>query len=322
MEKEDNKHELNKKLSKDNDLITTAYTNIDKSLVTQITGKSQYYYNIGQEMLNQSTVDGQAPTLLMFNKGIYKAGHRQPPHSHKYLEIFYFLSGNCEVRFGEKTVNVKPNTVVVLNSEVIHSPLASENEDVEFFSLLLDNINISFLSPNSLSENPYEIKKFESNDNKIYRLLTQMIEELNDDKEGCYIALKGLVYQLFTEVLRLSNKVSPVKHKYNEIALKIKTYIDSNYVKDFNVDFLADMVFVNKFYLIHIFKRTYNVSPMQYLTAVRMQKAQTLLRSTNIPVTEISQSCGYDNPVYFSEQFKKTVGTTPSIYRKISMMQQ
>jgi YesN/AraC family two-component response regulator len=61
---------------------------------------------------------------------------------------------------------------------------------------------------------------------------------------------------------------------------------------------------------------------MQYLTAVRMQKAQTLLRSTNTPVTEISQACGYDNPVYFSEQFKKTVGTTPSIYRKISTMQQ
>lgn len=321
MEKTDDR-KTKKQLSVENEFIETAYTNIDKTLLTQITGKAQYYYNIGQEMLNQSTVDGQTPTLLMFNRGIYKAGHHQPPHSHKYLEIFYFLSGNCEVRFGEKTVNVKPNTVLILNSEVIHSPRASEDNDVEFFSLLLDNINISFLTPNSLSENPYEIKKFESNDNKVYKILTQMIEELNDDREGCYIALKGLVYQLFTEVVRLSNKVSPVKHKYNEIALKIKAYIDSNYIKDFNVDFLADMVFVNKFYLIHIFKRTYNVSPMQYLTAVRMQKAQTLLRSTNIPITEISQSCGYDNPVYFSEQFKKTVGTTPSIYRKISLMQQ
>ncbi|MBE5731798.1 MAG: helix-turn-helix domain-containing protein [Clostridiales bacterium] len=306
--------------TEDQNLISSTYTDIDEALRNKITGKSKYYYNIGQEMLNQSTVDGQTPTLLMFNKGIYKAGNVQPPHSHKYLELFYFLNGKGNITFGEKSIEVKPNTIVILNSEVIHSPQADKNSDVEFFSLLLDNINIAFLPSNTLSENAYEYKIFNDNNNKIYSLLTQMIDELTAEKEGCYIALKGLVFQLFTEIVRLPNKVTPVKHKYNEIALKVKSYIDSNFVKDFNVDFLADMVFVNKFYLIHIFKRTYNVSPMQYLTAVRMQKAQTLLRSTNIPITEISQACGYDNPVYFAEQFKKTVGTTPSIYRKISMM--
>ncbi len=305
----------------DQDFITSSYTNIDESLKKQITGKAKYYYNIGQEMLNQSTIDGQTPTLLMFNKSVYKKGKYQPPHSHKYLEIFYILSGKGKISFGENSIEIEPNTIVILNSEVIHSTQAYEDSDVEFFSLLLDNVNIAYLPPNTLSDNPYEHKTFDDNNNKIYYLLTQMINELVNTKEGCYIALKGLVYQLFSEIVRLPDKVSPIKHQYNEIALKVKSYIDTNYVKDFNVDFLADMVFVNKFYLIHVFKRTYNVSPMQYLTAVRMQKAQTLLRSTNVPVTEISQACGYDNPVYFSEQFKKTVGTTPSIFRKISMMQ-
>ncbi len=304
---------------KEQNFTSNEYTDMDDSLKDMITGQAKYYYNIGQERLNQSTIDGQSPTLLMFNKGIYQKGGIQPSHSHKYLEILYFLSGKGKISFGKKSIDISPNTIVILNSEVIHSPQASENTDIEFFSLLIDNINISFLPPNTLSENLYEHKTFDNCDNKIYKLLVQMIEELASSKEGCYIALKGLVFQLFTEIVRLPDKVAPVKHKYNEIALKVKTYIDNNFIKEFNIDFLADMVFVNKFYLIHIFKRTFNVSPMQYLTAVRMQKAQTLLRSTNIPITEISQTCGYDNPVYFSEQFKKTIGTTPSIFRKIAM---
>lgn len=296
------------------------YTNISKKFVDKITGKSQYYYNIGQEMLSQSTIDGQNPTLLMFNRGVYHAGTLQPPHSHKYLEIFYFINGKGNISFGEKTIEIEPNTVVLLNSEVIHSPKAYNDEPVEFFSLLLDNINISFLPTNSLSENPYEYKTFSDNNNQLYYILSQMTKELTENREGCYIALKGLVYQLFTEIVRMPNRLTPIKHKYNEIALKVKNYIDNNYIKNFDVEFLADMVFVNKFYLIHVFKRTFNVSPMQYLTAVRMQKAQSLLRSSALSITEISQLCGYDNPVYFAEQFKKMVGTTPSIFRKISAM--
>ena len=296
------------------------YTEMDSRFINHIKGKSVYYYNIGQEMLNQSTVDGQTPTLLLFNKGMYHAGEYQPPHSHKYLEIFYFLEGYGEIQFGGKSIEIKPHTVVILNSDVIHSPHASNDKPVEFYSLLLDNINISFMPPNTLSDNPYEYKVFGDSNNPIYNLMLKMTNELTDNREGCYIALKGLVYQLFSEIVRLPDKISPIKHRYNEIALKIKTYIDNNYTKSFDVEFLAELVFVNKFYLIHAFKRTYNVSPMQYLTAVRMQKAQTLLRSSNMPITEISQQCGYDNPVYFAEQFKKTVGTTPSIYRKISSM--
>ena len=291
-----------------------------KNKVDNLKGRSLYYYNIGQEMLSQSTVDGQSPTLLMFNKGTYPKGEGQTPHSHKYLEVFYFIKGKGEISFGEDKIQIKENTVLILNSEVIHSPRAYSDENVEFYSLLLDNINISSIPQNSLSQNPYEYKEFENDNNKIFRLLCEMANELSEKKEGCYIALKGLVLQLFSEVVRLPNKVTPTYHKFNEIALKVKNYIDANYVKDFNVEFLADMVFVNKFYLIHVFKRAYNLSPIQYLTTVRMQKAQAMLSSSALPITEISQLCGYDNPVYFAEQFKKTVGTTPSIFRKITNM--
>ncbi|MGI5990363.1 MAG: response regulator [Lachnospiraceae bacterium] len=53
-----------------------------------------------------------------------------------------------------------------------------------------------------------------------------------------------------------------------------------------------------------------------HLTAVRMEKAKELLRSTDRPVSEIAESTGYSNPQYFSVCFKKYTGTSPGEFRK------
>ena len=57
-------------------------------------------------------------------------------------------------------------------------------------------------------------------------------------------------------------------------------------------------------------------SGMQYILAIRINNAVSLLESTDYNVTEISTIIGYDNPLYFSRIFKKQKGVSPSDYRK------
>ena len=97
-----------------------------------------------------------------------------------------------------------------------------------------------------------------------------------------------------------------------------KEYIDEHFSESISLSELAKIAYTDKYYLAHQFKKQYNVSPMQYLTAVRMNRAAQLLSRENLSITEIAGLVGYDNPIYFSEQFKKHIGTTPSIYRKIT----
>jgi len=54
----------------------------------------------------------------------------------------------------------------------------------------------------------------------------------------------------------------------------------------------------------------------EYLAALRIGKAQELLRLTNMRSSQISEAVGYSDPHYFSYLFKKRVGMTPSEYRK------
>ena len=69
-------------------------------------------------------------------------------------------------------------------------------------------------------------------------------------------------------------------------------------------------------YFLKKFKEVTTKSPMQYILAIRINNAVSLLESTDYNVTEISTIIGYDNPLYFSRIFKKQKGVSPSDYRK------
>ncbi|MBK8921610.1 MAG: helix-turn-helix transcriptional regulator [Saprospirales bacterium] len=57
-------------------------------------------------------------------------------------------------------------------------------------------------------------------------------------------------------------------------------------------------------------------SPVHFIHAIRLQKAQQLLRLTTLTIAEIAYETGFSSPAYFSRLFVKTFGLTPSDYRK------
>jgi AraC family transcriptional regulator of arabinose operon len=63
------------------------------------------------------------------------------------------------------------------------------------------------------------------------------------------------------------------------------------------------------------FKRLVGTSPMSHFTALRMQHACLLLKSTSMSVKEIASEVGYYDPQYFSRVFKSTNQVAPTAYR-------
>ena len=69
------------------------------------------------------------------------------------------------------------------------------------------------------------------------------------------------------------------------------------------LDDLAKISYMNKSYFLHQFKKLFNISPMRYLTLVRIEQSKLLLSSTDHSITQISSMVGINNPVYFTEIF-------------------
>ena len=66
----------------------------------------------------------------------------------------------------------------------------------------------------------------------------------------------------------------------------------------------------------HLFTECTGQSPYAFYLQLRMENAANLLEVTNLQIKDIARQCGFEDPLYFTQAFKRTYGLTPSAYRK------
>jgi AraC family transcriptional regulator len=65
-----------------------------------------------------------------------------------------------------------------------------------------------------------------------------------------------------------------------------------------------------------MFKQTYGETPYQRLSRLRIQRAQRLLATSDMPITQIALDCGFTNQAHFAAAFRRLVGLSPRAYRQ------
>ena len=112
-------------------------------------------------------------------------------------------------------------------------------------------------------------------------------------------------------VIRLSS-VKNTKNKYVEQAVQ---QIREHYQEDINISTVAGELEISEGYLSRVFKKETDYTFTSYLTLYRMKKAMTLLKDCRVKVYEVAEQVGYSDTAYFSAQFKKVTGISPSEYQ-------
>src|SRR5215510_2131134 len=93
---------------------------------------------------------------------------------------------------------------------------------------------------------------------------------------------------------------------------RARDHADRNYAEPLTLDELADTAGLSKYHFTRLFKATYGITPMAYVSERRIERAQDLLRATNLTVTEICFAVGFSSLGSFSSRFSAVVGETPS----------
>lgn len=83
-----------------------------------------------------------------------------------------------------------------------------------------------------------------------------------------------------------------------------------------DLDAVAAHARYSRYHFVRAFKATYGESPGQYLSRRRIERAEELLRSADLSVTEICMAVGFTSLGTFSARFKQQTGTSPSDYRR------
>ncbi len=102
----------------------------------------------------------------------------------------------------------------------------------------------------------------------------------------------------------------------DSLALKVKSYVDSTFCQSINNESVASHFGYHPYYIGDLFRKAFGTTLHDYIIQMRITKAKGLLVNTHLSVSEIALQCGFSNPCYFSESFRKISGTSPLVYRK------
>lgn len=120
-----------------------------------------------------------------------------------------------------------------------------------------------------------------------------------------------------TKIREAARNISGSKEKTSiSLVEQAKSYIDSHYCDDISLDEVSREINISPYYFSRLFKEETGGNFIDYVTAIRMERAKELLSTTNKSMKEICSEVGYSDPNYFSRSFKKKVGVTPTEYKE------
>ncbi len=198
------------------------------------------------------------------------------------------------------------------------------------------------ITPNSYQyyypdpEDPWEYLWFNSSDPSMEKIFTlyNADSESNIFKFGSTYILNDCVQtvrenhnkifspqkllEMFLHILNNHTDSSEIKGERNfDIYFKYaKSYITSNLHKQITINEITQLLGIGQPYLYKIFKEKTNMSPKQYISIRKLEKAKALLKETELNINEIANSVGYFDQLAFSKFFTNNVGISPKKYRQ------
>ena len=250
-----------------------------------------------------------------FHKAEDKTLSQCTRHYHASFEIYYLKDGHCNYFIDNRSYEIKVGDVVLIPEGVIHK---TNYDSLEPHTRILINCSSDYI-PDSvygiipqmtyIYRNPYITFQIEALFNKIG-------EEYERNDVFRDEALRCLTYELFFLLARNINKrVAVNAGKY--FVEQTVNYIQKNYMYEIALSDMAKRHAVSPEHLSRTFKKETGFGFAEYLTLVRLQKAEYMLRNEpGKSICEVAYACGFNDSNYFSDKFKKAYGFSPSKAKK------
>ena len=273
---------------------------------------SRSYYSLSKD--HSFTVRGTAK-LRNVASSRYGGDWHSVPHTHNHTELFYIVSGKGQFLIQDQVFPVGVNNLVIINPDVPHTEDSLNAQPLEYIVLGIDGIQ---LATNENSNGEFCIlDHFESVE--ISSCLRNILREMELKHPGyediCQAYMEILIIRLMRNT-PVTVQAEPQGLTPNRQCTAVKRYIDLHFKEPLTLELLAEEAHMNKYYLSHVFKREFGISPINYMLSRRLEESKYLLAETDLPLSQIARLLGFSSLSYFSQVFRKTQGTTPMEFRK------
>jgi len=218
-------------------------------------------------------------------------GNGIPPHIRDIYLIHYVMHGKGIYQTGGETYYLKEDDCFIIRP----------GEQVYYHASTEDPWSYVWIGFSSNS--PLEFSKLIFHQ-PILRGLFQQVRELPNDSAQIG-KLTSLMYEIVWILEEKTNNFSP--ENYAEYA---KIWMDTNYYLKLKLEEIAKILHIGPNYLYRCFKEKYEISPKEYLTSLRLNKAKEFLK-LGYSVSLSASMAGFQDLPNFSKQYKKTFGNSP-----------
>ncbi len=258
---------------------------------------------------------------IFYYQKVSKAAKKNPctRHYHNTLEIYYLKDGSCNYFIDKKIYELKKGDVVIIPDGIIHKT----NYTKPYHSRTLINCRPDYMPKSVMPYIESFIYIYRNPDiiEEIEAILDKIGAEYESNSPFREDALRCYTNELFFLIAKNANKKEMQTAGSIFVEETVK-YIQENYMNKITLADIAKMRSVSEEHLSRTFKKETGFGFSEYVTLLRLQKAESMLKNEpGKSICEIAYSCGFNDSNYFSDRFKKTYGISPSQMKpKISIV--
>lgn len=238
-------------------------------------------------------------------------------HWHDFYEIHLIPDGTFLEQINGHQIEMGPRWLFFLKPYDVHE---YKNVEPAYLYKLHFTIDIfdTDIQQTLICENFSLITELSEQDYQVIELMCKKIVKEFDDQKPNYMKLiRHLMNCLAIELIRLSNKQYQTTSSSDSLVLALD-YIHHHYTENITMQQVADHVGLSPNYFCSKFHKEIGQSFKQYLRGLQLNHAATLLKVTDMSVSNISLESGINSFAHFLRDFKLYYGMTPTQYRKKS----
>ena len=258
-------------------------------------------------------------------------GYEMPSfHIHHKYEIYYEIEGTRRYFIEDAAYIVNAGSVVLIGENQIHKTasvgdtpssrivmnfsgeylgkLVELFPDVDFFSFLSEEHN-HLLSNITVKQQ-----------NHIHSMLQQLLtlqEETTPESDAIRKMLLATLLLELKEMCKQQQVQGGENGRVsNHIVDQIQAYIAEHYAEKLTLTGIASQFYISPYYLSRLFKKSINLSLIEYINGVRIKAAQNLIEKSNESISDIAERTGFLTTAHFRRVFKDANGLSPQQYRQ------
>lgn len=251
-------------------------------------------------------------------------------HIHPEYELVYIKNGTGTLRIDNKNLPYTDGVLLLLGPNIPHADFGNKeyknNLEVvaQFRKEFIDDKLAVFPEFKALKKLVQESKKGLLFESRIKNSVALDFEKLNTMSTSQRL----IHFILLLDKIMASGQYETILGQAHLISYKsidvdrlesVFEYVNQHYNEKISIEFLASRLGLTINSFCRFFKKMTNGSFVQFLNEFRTRKALEFFNETQLSVSEVMYKCGYNDPSYFTRQFKKYHGTTPSGYLSIKV---